>query len=182
MKVEKLEETIEIPEKIEVSVNGSEVSVKGTKGQVVRDFKSPKIKIEKENNVIKIFATKATKREKKLILSFIAHIKNMFKGVENLHRYELKICSGHFPMSVDMKGKELIVKNFLGEKIPRKVSLTDSDISVKVDGNMIFVESIDIEKAGYTATKIEQLTRITDRDSRVFQDGIYITKKAKDFD
>jgi large subunit ribosomal protein L6 len=30
---------------------------------------------------------------------------------------------------------------------------------------------------GQTAASIEQLTRVTDKDTRVFQDGVYITEK-----
>ncbi|PSP31946.1 50S ribosomal protein L6, partial [Halobacteriales archaeon QH_10_67_22] len=35
----------------------------------------------------------------------------------------------------------------------------------------------DIEAVGQTAADIEQLTRVQDKDVRVFQDGVYITDK-----
>jgi large subunit ribosomal protein L6 len=34
-----------------------------------------------------------------------------------------------------------------------------------------------IEDVGQTAADIEQLTRVTDKDTRVFQDGVYIVDK-----
>ena len=40
------------------------------------------------------------------------------------------------------------------------------------------IEPADIELVGMTATRMEQLTRVTKRDRRVFQDGIFITEKA----
>ena len=49
---------------------------------------------------------------------------------------------------------------------------------MKVKGQEIIVEGIDKEATGQTAANIEQATRITKWDRRVFQDGIYIVEKA----
>jgi large subunit ribosomal protein L6 len=48
---------------------------------------------------------------------------------------------------------------------------------VDIDGEQITLHGPDIEAVGQTAADIEQLTRVTDKDSRVFQDGAYITNK-----
>ena len=47
----------------------------------------------------------------------------------------------------------------------------------KVEGEIVTVNHCDIEVAGQTAADIEQLTRRPGFDPRIFQDGIYITKK-----
>ena len=131
----------------------------------------------KEGDTLTITGKKSTKREKKLIGTFVAHIKNMIQGVQSPFVYKLKICSSHFPMSVSVSNNELVVKNFLGEKNPR-ISKFNPSVSVKIEGSEIIVESPDKELAGQVAARFEQLTRITNRDKRVFQDGIFIIQKA----
>lgn len=79
-------------------------------------------------------------------------------------------------MNVALKGDELSIKNFLGEKVPRVMKI-QPDVKVKIDGEKIVVEGIDIEKCGQCAANIEKTTRITNRDRRIFQDGIWITSK-----
>lgn len=170
------EEEMEIPDGIQVS-GADELTIKGPKGELKRKFVCPGIKVKVEGRLVKFSAKKATKREKKILYTYCAHLANMFKGVQVPWIYRLKICASHFPMNVAVNGREFIVKNFLGEKVPRKLKLKDG-VAVKVDGKDIVVESIDKEIAGNTASEIELLTALSGRDLRVFQDGIYIIEKA----
>ncbi|MBW2991956.1 50S ribosomal protein L6 [Candidatus Woesearchaeota archaeon] len=177
MKQKILSEEIEIPDGVEVFVSGNLVSVKGPKGENKRNLANPKVKIEKKDNKIVVSAKKATKREKRDIGTFKSHITSLVKGVSEPFVYKLKICSGHFPMNVTATKEELKVKNFLGETVPRVLKLREG-VDVKVEGDSVIVESVDKEAAGQTAADIEQLTRITNRDRRIFQDGIWITEKC----
>ncbi|PIN86489.1 50S ribosomal protein L6 [Candidatus Woesearchaeota archaeon CG10_big_fil_rev_8_21_14_0_10_44_13] len=176
MKLKRMEDSVEIPGGMQASIENSIISIKGSKGELKKSFRCPTVSIEKKDNKLIVFAENATKREKKMIGSFIAHIKNMVKGAKEGHKYRLKICSGHFPMNVSMSGKDFIVKNFLGEKIPRVLRLKEG-VSVKIDGQEVVVDSCNKELAGQTAADIEKLTTIKGRDRRVFQDGIYIINK-----
>ena len=111
MKVEKLEDRTPIPEGINLSYEGGIVKVTGPKGEVTKKLFYPGILIEVIDDAVVISYKNATKREKKMIYTYTAHIKNMFKGVTNGHKYELKVCSGHFPMNVAISGDTLTVKN-----------------------------------------------------------------------
>src|SRR3989338_6794189 len=104
----------------------------------------PKIAVSLEGNKIVLFAPKSTKREKTMMGSFESHIVNLVKGVQELYVYKLKICSGHFPMNVSVTGNEVVIKNFLGEAVPRKVGIMKG-AEVKVNGEEIVVSSVDIE-------------------------------------
>jgi len=177
MKEELLKEEVALMDKVTAELHGSVLTVNGPKGQVSKEFLHRMVRISVEKNKIVITAPQATKREKTMVGSFYSHIKNMVQGVVEPYVYKLQICSGHFPMSVSVSGDELIIKNFLGEVVPRKVALPKG-AEVKVTGTEITVTSPDKEIAGQTAAKIESLCRITNRDRRVFQDGCYITQKA----
>jgi large subunit ribosomal protein L6 len=176
MRLPEMKQEIAVPKGTEAHVENNTVSVKGPKGAVKREFRSKKIIISKEGEVIRLLAKNANKRDKTMMNTFKAHIKNMVAGVVEGYVYTLKICSGHFPMTVAIKGDELSIKNFLGEKIPRTVKI-NKDVKVKIEGEKITVEGIDIEKCGQCAASIEQATRITNRDRRIFQDGVWITSK-----
>lgn len=178
MKHELMIEEVEIPEKVQVTADNNAVTVKGPKGENKREFISNKISINVDGKNVVLSAKNATKREKTMINTFKAHIKNMINGVISGYTYQLKICSGHFPMTVTVKGNEFQVKNFLGEKIPRTTKFP-LGVTVKIDGDKVTVDGIDIEKCGQCAGSIELLTRITDKDKRIFQDGIWITSKPQ---
>lgn len=178
MNIPNMIEKLKIPQGVQVQIEGTLVKVKGPKGETERKFSIPRITLAIEEGAVSISAKNANRRDKTVIGTTKSHIKNMLTGVTEGHTYKLKICSGHFPMNVSLSGDTLNVKNFLGEKVPRVLKLKKG-ADVKLEGEIITVQSVDIEKAGQVAANIEQLTRITNRDIRIFQDGIYITKKAR---
>jgi large subunit ribosomal protein L6 len=143
-----------------------------------RRFKvGKKITIAKERDNIVIKADNATKKEKRLVKTIKSHIKNMIKGLKEPWVYKLEVCFSHFPISVAIANRQLVIKNFFGERNPRYVKLLDG-VDVEIKGNIIEVRSHDKELAGRQAALIEQATRITDKDRRIFQDGIWIIEKA----
>ena len=173
-----LNEEIEIPEGIQVRLEGDILVVKGPKGESKRNFAHPKINIKIKDKQFMLLVEKASKREKKTVNTCLAHVKNMFKGVNEGHVYKMKICSGHFPMTAAVNGKQFVVKNFLGEKAPRVLTIKEG-ATVKVNDKEVEVQSTDKETAGQVAADIEQLTKVGNRrDIRIFQDGIFIVEKS----
>jgi len=168
---------IEIPEGIEVELQGSTLRVKGPEGEITRSFKLGKLDFKKEGNKIIVGNEKSTKNEKKMTNTIAAHIRNMLKGVREKFEYELKICFSHFPITVEVKGHDVLIKNFLGEKIPRKTTVPEG-AEVEVGKEIITIKSVDKELAGRAAANFEAATKIRNRDRRIFQDGIFMIKKA----
>ena len=170
-------EEIDIPENVELNVASSLIKVKGPSGNNEKRLANPRIRINKENNKLTLTSTNNTKKEKRILKTFKAHIVNLINGVVNPYIYTLKICSGHFPMSVSVSNNKIIIKNFFAEKIPREAKILPN-VEVKINGDLVTVKSVDRELAGQTASNIEQACRITTRDRRIFMDGIYIISKG----
>jgi large subunit ribosomal protein L6 len=172
-----IRDTVEIPEGVTVQIGSPTIKVSGPKGDVERRMSHPMIGITQEDKKIVFEMKKGTKREKMMLKTFKAHLKNMLQGVNEEYTYKLKVCSSHFPMTVTKEGNIITVKNFLGEKIPRIAKIMEGTV-VEVNGQDITVTSNNKENAGQTAANIEKSTRLTNKDRRRFQDGIFITEKA----
>jgi len=168
---------IELVDGVEASIDKYTLTVKGPKGEVVKELASKKVSVEVVDKKIVLTSVSSSKRDKKMINTFTAHINNMVIGAKDGYTYKLKICSGHFPMNVTLSGDTLSVKNLFGEKTPRLLKFKPGS-KIKVDGDIITVESPNKEFAGQAAADIEQLTKRSGFDRRIFQDGIYITEKA----
>ena len=169
--------TIALPEKVNARVDNGIVIVNGPTGEVKKNLLDKTVGIECKDNSLILKTPRANKINKKHIKSYAAHIRNMIKGSLEAYVYKLKICSGHFPMNVSVSNGQFIVKNLLGEKVPRVLKLKDGAI-VKVEGDIVTVESPSKETAGQVSADIENLTKRNGYDLRIFQDGIWITTKG----
>jgi len=172
-----LERTIDIPEGIEVKVSDNLVSVSGNGKEISRNFDFGKVSIAIKDKKILLNAKNATRRESKMIGTIWAHLKNIIKGLSEDFVYKLEICNVHFPMNVKIDGDKIIIKSFLGETTQRVARIMPNS-KVEIKGNEITVSSFDIESAGQTAANLEKATKLTGRDRRIFQDGVYITNKC----
>tara|TARA_Y100000310_G_scaffold343122_2_gene449304 strand:+ start:104 stop:649 length:546 start_codon:yes stop_codon:yes gene_type:complete len=166
----------EIPEKVSIQVDGMLLTIKGEQGELKKELHSPLVKCEAKDNKLTFSVKKATKRENKILKTMRAHIKNYARGVTEPFIYKVKVCSGHFPMTVENNNNTISIKNFLGEKVPRTLDIREG-VDVKVEGEIITITSIDKDLAAQTAASIENLTKRPGFDSRIFQDGCYIIEK-----
>ncbi len=175
-----MEKRVSIPEGVEVEIEGMKVRVKGPKGELERDFSSPLfnhfITLEKKENALVVKSSSERRKIKAMLGAIAAHVRNMIKGVTQGYTYVLKAVYVHFPMSVEVKGNEVIINNFLGERTPRRARIV-GNVKVTVNGQEIVVEGIDKEEVGQTAANLEQAASVRNRDRRIFQDGIYLVSK-----
>lgn len=173
-------EELEFDSEVSITILPGSIEVKGKKASIKRLILHKNIDFAVSDNTIIVSSQDESKKVKKMINSYKAHIKNMIRGVKEPYTYRLKVCSGHFPMNVHLEKNKLVIKNFFGEKYPRTVELKEG-VQVKIENDIITVQSADKELAGQTSATIEQLTRRPGYDPRIFQDGIYvITKDGKE--
>ena len=168
---------VEIPEKVSASYSDKYLTVKGEKGEITKKMFFPGIKIT-VGDKIEISLGKTSRKFKKVANTYISHIKNMVQGVQEPYVAKLKIVYLHFPMTVKQEGDLIKITNFVGENHPR-IAKVLPNVEVEIKGKDITLTGIDIENVGQTAANIEQATKISSRDRRRFQDGIFITKKPK---
>jgi large subunit ribosomal protein L6 len=117
------------------------------------------------------------KRSRALLRTWAAHLRIIGGGVTLGVEARLKVVAAHFPMKVQVKGEELVIENFLGEKHPR-TTLLRPGTKAEVEGDIVRLSGHDVEQVGQSAANIERVTRIRDYDPRVFQDGIYLIERA----
>jgi len=173
------EERVEIPEGVEVSIEGKRVVVRGPKGEVSRDFSHARgIAILREGREVVVRSYMGKSREKALVYTIASHIRNMFTGATKGYRYYLKIIFTHFSMGVSVEGDRVVITRFLGGQDVRVAKILPG-VRVRVDEKEreIVVEGADLEAVAQTAANIERATRVRDKDRRIFVDGIYIYKK-----
>ena len=171
---------VEIPEGVSVEIDGLKVKVRGPLGELCKDFSHAMgqltIRKNSDNKVIVEVVGKPRRNKRALVGTIAAHINNMIIGVTKGFTYRLKIVYAHFPMSVKVKGNYVIIENFIGERAPRYAKIL-GNVKVTVEQDDIVVKGIDIEEVGQTAANIENATKVTSRDPRVFLDGIFIYHK-----
>ena len=174
---------IQIPEGVEVVIEGRKVKVTGPIGEIERELWYPgvRIGIDKNKNEVVIRTENARKKLKAIAGTFASHIKNMITGVKEGFFYRLKAVHAHFPMqmAVTKDGKGVSISNFLGERRPRIAKLMDGvKVEIRDKGSEILLTGVNKEAVGQSAANIEQTTRIKGYDPRVFQDGIYLVEKG----
>ncbi|MGD0816839.1 MAG: 50S ribosomal protein L6 [Methanomassiliicoccales archaeon] len=172
-----IEDKIEIPKDVKVSLENGVITLKGKNGQLSRNFSHPKVKMTIVDNHVIVSSEMPKVREKAIVGTFGAHVRNMIVGVTIGYEYKMKIVYSHFPIKAAVKGNKFSIENFLGEKAARSANII-GETKVKVAGADVLLTGADLEQVSQTAANIERATKIRGFDPRVFQDGIYITEKA----
>ncbi len=178
MRAIEISENVQVPDDVEVSLEGKRFTVKGPKGTLVRDFSFAPISMELNGKNICIRAEWPRKREASLVGTLRSHVQNMITGVRKGFTYKVKIVFSHFPISVKLKGNTVLIENFTGERSPRKAKII-GDVQVKIQSEDIFVQGIDLEEVSQTAANIEQATKVKRKDPRIFLDGLYVYERSE---
>ena len=177
-KEDRMEMLVEVPEGVKVTFIDNVFFVKGPIGEIKRDFTKVRANISLVGNIIKITAFSSRKRNMSVINTAKSLINNMLIGVTKGFTYKLKIAYAHFPITIKIKGDEVHVENFYGERAPR-VSKIVGDCKLEVQEDDIIVKGVSLDDVGQTAANIEQATTVKRKDRRVFLDGVYIYEKRK---
>nr|QJH88334.1 ribosomal protein L6 [Pterocladia lucida] len=141
--------TIELTEKIEANINGSNIKIKGPKGEL--SHKLPKcIKITKEDRKLKLNKNDNTKKTQALYGLSRTLVNNMIIGVSKGFSKQLEINGVGYRSQ--MQGNNLILNVGYSHAITIKPK---NGISIKVENSTIItIHGINKELVGQTAAKI----------------------------
>ena len=119
VKLDRIEHAIEIPEGVSASIDGDNVTMNGPNGNISREFSSSRVNLFQEGGALLVRVDMPRRKDKALAGTWKAHLNNMIKGVTEGFTYTLKAFYSHFPMTLNVKGTELVVNNYFGERVPR---------------------------------------------------------------
>jgi large subunit ribosomal protein L6 len=170
---------VPLPAKFSVRLDRGRIHAKGPLGEIEREFPTDVIALSVDGGVatLQLKLAPGRKTSRALLGTWAAHVKNMGLGLTVGVEARLKVVAAHFPMKVQVRGEELVIENFLGEKYPRSTRLV-LGTKAAVEGDIVVLSGTDVEQVGQSAANIERTTKIRDYDPRVFQDGIYLVERA----
>jgi large subunit ribosomal protein L6 len=170
---------VEAPASVTIKKEGNVIQVKGKLGTVKKDFTKLPATVTVQGNKVTIKPYGTRKRDLAVTNTARSLIAGMIKGVEKGYTYRLKIIFAHFPISVKVKGKEIHVENFFGERSARISKIIGDATKVSVVGEDVVIQGPSLEDVSQTAANIELSTKTKGKDQRVFLDGLYIYSKEQ---
>ena len=180
---------IEIPNGVEVSVKSRKVTVKGPRGSVTKDFKHIKVEINqveetvngKKAKFLELNCYLTSYKQSAIIYTISSHIESMIKGVTIGFRYKMVCVKKHFPITVNVVGKNVEVKNFIGCKENILVPISEGVKVVKNEKNAegeLWFEGNDKNLIATNCARVNQACDVGDKDKRKFLDGIYVSERG----
>jgi len=137
--------------KTDVSVAGGMLSVKGAKATLTKRV-HPSVAITINKDGVTITPKDNSRLAKALTGTFASHVRNMMQGVET--PYVIKLILEGVGYKMELKGKEIILT--VGFSHPVKLSVPE-DVSVKVEKNVMTLESANKESVGQFAANVRRI-------------------------
>jgi large subunit ribosomal protein L6 len=176
--VEIFQATFDIPQKVKVSLKKHMLLVEGPLGKVYKSFRKIPVELEIKDNKVTVKALNERKKYHAIANTALSIIRNLCEGVIDGYTVKMKIVYAHFPITVKTKDKEVHIENFQGERAPR-VAKIHGATKVVSKGDDVTVTGPVLNDVTQTAAEIQAVTKVKNKDHRVFLDGIYQYRKAK---
>jgi large subunit ribosomal protein L6 len=168
---------IQIPKDVKVSLKGSMLQVQGPLGKVYKNFKKIPVLIEINDDKILLKKTGERKKHLAILNTSRSLIKTFCVGVVDGFTIKMKIVYSHFPITVEVEDKKVLIKNFQGERAPR-ISMIKGKTKVVVKGDDVIISGPVLTDVSQTAANIQLKSKVKNKDHRVFLDGIYRYSKS----
>ena len=169
---------IAIPDGVKVNLRGSMLHVQGPLGEVYKNFKRIPVIVEVNDNKILLKQTGERKRHYAILNTAKSIIQTLCAGVVDGFTIKMKVVYSHFPITVKVEGKKVLIENFQGERAPR-ISMIRGDTTVVAKGDDVIISGPVLTDVSQTAANVQQKSKVKNKDHRVFLDGIYRYSDSK---
>ena len=176
--IEKSTTEIQIPDDVNVSLKGSMLHVQGPLGHVYKNFKKIPVVIEVDDKKILVKQTGNRKKHYAIRNTAKSIIQTLCAGVVDGFTMKMKVVYSHFPITVKVEGKKILIENFQGERAPR-ICVIRGDTKVAVNGDDVIITGPVLTDVSQTAANVQQKSKVKNKDHRVFLDGIYRYSESK---
>jgi large subunit ribosomal protein L6 len=166
---------IPLPDKVEVDIRGSQVTVTGPKGQISRSF-NPDMAIELESGILRVKRPTDHRMHRALHGLTRALLYNMVTGVSQGYNKILEIVGTGY--RAELQGRNLVL--YLGHSHPIEFEPPEGiSFDVPRGGRSVTVEGIDKELVGEIAARIRrQRPPEPYKGKGIRYQGEYIRRKA----
>lgn len=184
MPAERLEQAIGVPEGVDVAFGKGRLRVKGRLGSASMDFRRIPVSIEVagDGRTVRARAAGPRKRYYAILNTACSVIRNLVAGVQDGYTVKMKVVFAHFPITVRVDGRTILVENFQGERSARRARIVGRDTRVEPKGEDVVITGPVLTDVTQTAANLQQNTRVKKKDHRVFLDGIYVYEKRAGID
>ena len=179
--LEKFQDQVDIPEGVTVTVNKHMLSFTGPLGKTHKSFRSIPVNVKVNEGKILLTAINSKKRDYAILHTARSIIRNICEGLVSGYTIKMKIVFSHFPITVKVEEKKILIENFQGERAPRFTHIVGNTKVIPKGEDVILTGEVwtDITQ---TAANIELKSKVKNKDHRVFLDGIYVFEKKKGID
>merc|ERR1712126_194163 len=183
MKVINTNQSVTVPDEVDVFVKSRVVTVKGSRGTLVKRFKHGAVDISMpDKKTVRVEKWFGKKKELAAVRTVCSHITNLITGVMRGYGYKMRAVYAHFPINcaISENGTLVEVRNFLGEKYTRKVRMHDGVVceNSKDQKDELLITGNSIEDVSQSVALIQQSTTVKNKDIRKFLDGLYVSEKG----
>ncbi len=150
---------VALPQGVEVTINGTTVSVKGPKGNLTQEV-DPDIQVSVEDGTLSVKRPTEQKRHKALHGLYRSLINNMVVGVSEGYKKELELVGVGYKASTQGQILEMNLgySHNIFMEIPAEVKISAE--TQKGKNPIVTLESTDKELIGEVAAKIRTLRKI----------------------
>ena len=176
--VEKFQDEVIIPEGVKITQNKNMLEFVGPLGKTHKSFRNIPVNIEIKENKVLLKTIGFRKKDYSILHTSRSIIRNICEGLVKGYTIKMKVVFAHFPVTVKVEGKKIVIENFQGERAARTTQIVGNTKVIPKGEDVILTGEVwtDITQ---TAANIELKTKVKNKDHRVFLDGIYVYQKGK---